>query len=516
MTDWLAGTCLATTLLMALVLLVREPVRRWFGSGAAYALWLVPALRAIMPPLFETVARTVPAARPPGVTILQPSPVPVAGPDLIDRLGGLETLAISTWLAGAAVMLLGGLFLYRRQRHGVLRRAMPIARYGNIRVVRSAAVRGPMAFGLFDRVIALPVDFDERYDAQERLFALDHELAHHRSGDLVASHFAFLLLCLQWFNPLAWLAHAAFRFDQEAACDARILDKVGSDARAAYGQVIARTATGRAVLFAGALDHPGTLQRRLKSMLTRPGPGRRTAGKALILVAATAALPLTAGRATAFVDVPAHPSGARRPEAASPRAAAAAPVTLASATAATAPGATPGGELPMPDLGGVTLGRNDIGFMADDTILIGGRRKRLEQLDAAERARLRATILRSQQDLVRDRANLPGELARAQREADRARSGELRRERERDIDDMRRDLAELESRTAELRANGEDPASRRAELLRDLREAQARDVAAEEREAIEEADPDRRFAELRTEEQQMARLLARLQQLDGR
>lgn len=515
MTGWLVDTLLATSLLMALVLLVREPVRRQFGPAAAYGLWLVPALRTIMPSMVVTVERTVPAARPLARAMLQPPIAPAVDPGLLERLGGWESLAVATWLAGASAMLLYGVFVYRRQRREVLRDSIQAARLGGIRVVRSIAVRGPMAFGIFDRVIALPIDFDDRYDPLERRLAVDHELAHHRSGDLVASHLAFLLLCLQWFNPLAWLSHAAFRFDQEAACDARVLARAAGDSRAAYAQAIAKTVSGRALLFAGALDRPKTLHRRLKSMLARPSSRRRVAGKALIVVTAAAALPLTASRAMEFVDVPASAIAVSRPGAARVGEATPASAALVSA-AATAPAARPGGELPMPDLGGVILGRNDIAFMEDDTILISGGRKRLEELNASERARLRAAILRSQQNLVRDRANLPRELAEAQRDADRARSGELRREHMRDIEDARRDLAELESRSAELRADGEDPARRRAELLRDLREAQMTDIAAEEREAIEEADPNRRLAELRTEEQQMARLLARLQQLDGR
>jgi len=152
----------------------------------------------------------------------------------------------------------------------VLRDSAQLARVDTIRVVRSPAVRGPMAFGIVDKVIALPIDFDDRYEPEERRLAFDHELSHHCSGDLVVSHFAFALLCLQWFNPLAWLSHAAFRFDQEAACDARVLDKASGGNRAAYAQAIAKAASGRALLFAGALDRPRTLHRRLQSMLTSP------------------------------------------------------------------------------------------------------------------------------------------------------------------------------------------------------------------------------------------------------
>src|SRR3546814_11412734 len=59
-----------------------------------------------------------------------------------------------------------------------------------------------------------------------RVLAIDHELAHHRHGDLWANAAALVLLAAQWFNPFAWRAIRAFRFDQEAACDARVLNMV--------------------------------------------------------------------------------------------------------------------------------------------------------------------------------------------------------------------------------------------------------------------------------------------------
>lgn len=533
MTDWLADTLLASSLLMLLVLLVREPVRRQFGPAAAYGLWLIPALRLAMPPLTWTVERTVePAERiaaPLALGPKQSAQAAIVAPDdtgLIAQLGGWETLAVSAWLVGAAAMLLCGLLIYRWQRREVLRDSVLLARHGNIRIVRTSAVRGPIAFGVFDRVIALPIDFDERYEPNERRLAFDHELAHHRSGDLVVNHFAFVLLCLQWFNPLAWLSHSAFRFDQEAACDSRVLDRVTARDRAAYAQAIAKAASGRALLFAGALDRPCTLHRRLRFMLASPSSSRRTAGKALIAFTAAAVLPITASWATRYVDVegslPQTATGRAIAPPASDPIAPGVPAAIVSAAAAVAQGAAPveatqasdDGTYTLP--GGVKLGKGSTAFFEDDSVLINGKRKRLEELTAVERTELRATIVRSQHRLVRDRAELPGELAERRREADRARSGELRREYMRDIEDLRRDLVEVDSEAAELRAEGEDPEKRKAEILRDLREAGAVDIAAEEREAIEAADPRKAEAELRGEEQQMARMLARLDQLDRR
>jgi beta-lactamase regulating signal transducer with metallopeptidase domain len=317
MIDWLIGTLLATSALILLVLLFREPVRRRFGSRAAYGLWLIPAARLFMPTLTHTVERTVPAP-----AALQPLTDPlvreslwmarVAPPDpsLIDRLGGWPNMLFAAWVAVAAALFLSRLAAYRRDRLAILASSIDVGRIGSVRIVGSPEVVSPVALGIFDRVIAVPLEFDRLYGARERRLVIEHELAHHRSGDLVANLFAFVLLCLQWFNPLAWLAHAAFRFDQEAACDARVLDKATAADRADYGRAIAKAASGRTLLFASALDRRNTLHRRLQSMLRSSNPGRRVAGRLLVVTAIAVALPLTASHAVRYVDVLAGPAPA--------------------------------------------------------------------------------------------------------------------------------------------------------------------------------------------------------------
>ena len=158
------------------------------------------------------------------------------------------------WLGVAAGLFVARILAFREERAAILESATEIGRFGSIRLVKTREVSGPLAFGIFDRVIAVPADFDALYAEHERRLALEHELAHHRSGDLIVNFFAFALLCLQWFNPLAWMAHAAFRFDQEAACDARVLERSGTTDRSDYGRAIAKASSGGALLFASALE----------------------------------------------------------------------------------------------------------------------------------------------------------------------------------------------------------------------------------------------------------------------
>ncbi len=51
MTQWLFDTFDWTSALIAAVLILRRPVARHFGPQVAYALWSLPLLRLLMPPL---------------------------------------------------------------------------------------------------------------------------------------------------------------------------------------------------------------------------------------------------------------------------------------------------------------------------------------------------------------------------------------------------------------------------------------------------------------------------------
>lgn len=517
MSAWMADTLIATSALMLLVLAVREPVRRQFGATAAYALWLLPAARMLMPPLTQTVERIVPAP-PPGdasPTLASIAPLaPAADPSLVEQAGGWPTLLLLIWATGAILFLALGLIRYRGQRRVALDGAVQLARLGTIRLVRSHAVRGPIAFGILDRVIAVPHDFDQRFDEAQRRLALDHELSHHRSGDIIANHVAFVLLALQWFNPLAWLSHDAFRFDQEAACDCRVLDAAGPGDRAAYGHTIAKAASGRALLFASALDHPRNLHRRLTSMLTNPTPSRRLIGKVVILGALVVAMPLTATWATQYVDVEA-PTAPTAPDAPSPATAPRAPL----APLALMPAAAP--LPPVPPVTGytrtsdfdVSFGDADVGFLGEETVSIKGKTKRWSELTSSERAQIRRETAKAKNELDKQMADLPRELAEARREIEHGRE-EHRRELAEARIDIAKALAELDSNAAHIRAAGQDPERIKEQVRASLRRVAEMDIDKTVRDAMEAVNPERMTATLRTARASLARIEARLDQLD--
>lgn len=316
MTDWLFDTLVATSALLLFVLLVRGSVARYFGPSVAYWLWLLPAARLFMPILTKEVVAPAPIADAGFVTAAVGDSVLTGAGATPDAVGmatqsgfNWVSLGLSVWLGGAALLFIVQMVRYCALRDELLADSLEIDRIGNIAVVQSDRIGGPLAFGLFARYIAVPDHFTRTFTPQERDLALAHELAHHRAGDLYANMAAFLFLCLSWFNPLAWMAWSAFRFDQEAACDARVLAGADSGTRQHYGRALARAASSDrmpALAMAMAQNSPRNIIERLRRLMMKDTSKRRLwAGRTAIFVAAAIALPLTATVVPVFADEPA-------------------------------------------------------------------------------------------------------------------------------------------------------------------------------------------------------------------
>jgi len=304
MTEWLLDTTLYTGLLIGLVLLLRRPVASAFGPQIAYALWALPLLRLALPPIVLP-ASLAPQSEPiAAAPMLEVAPEAIAfdstaipAPEGTFVLSWSEIL-VPLWLAGALAFLLWRIVTYRRMRRDVLAEARPVGEVGRIWLVETPAVGAPVAFGVLDKVIALPPLFMAQRDSTARDLAIAHELAHHRGHDLAANFAAQVLLALHWFNPLAWLGWRAMRRDQEAACDARVMAGHGREARARYAALIATIAAGPRLALVAPMACPvlgeASIIHRLRSLAAGDlSPRRRWLGRAL-LGAGALALPLTA------------------------------------------------------------------------------------------------------------------------------------------------------------------------------------------------------------------------------
>ncbi|QUI25152.1 hypothetical protein HZI73_23910 [Vallitalea pronyensis] len=94
----------------------------------------------------------------------------------------------------------------------------------------------PMLTGIFRPKIMIP----EGYTMDEMRQIFFHELCHVKYGDVFYNLLNTVLLCVQWFNPIMWIATFTIRRDMELLCDQRVLEITSN--RKLYAKVLLKTA----------------------------------------------------------------------------------------------------------------------------------------------------------------------------------------------------------------------------------------------------------------------------------
>ncbi|MEE4154949.1 MAG: M56 family metallopeptidase [Erythrobacter sp.] len=465
MIGWLIETLVWTAVLIALALLVRRPVARLFGPQFAYALWAIPALRLVLPPI------ELPAWM--GASDPEPMPATLAGsaPDMLHLAGAEAPMAASAqpladapadtaialdpalilaallaiWLAGALGFLGLRFSAYFRLRDELLEGAREVGRHrlrcGEVRLLETTAIEAPLAFGVIDKVIALPQGFLAQPDRTARDLALAHEFAHHEGRDLLVNVLVQPLFALHWWSPLGHYGWLALRRDQEAACDARVIAARPPEMREAYAHLIASFAAGPKIALAAPMACPvlgeKSIIHRLRSLsMSQTSTTRRRTGR-MLFAAAILALPLTA-----TISYAASEDGVAAPQPPQP------PQPPSSPLAPTAP--TPPLAPPAPP---AMLRSVDaiIEFDPDTEAQV----ERIEEraLERAERAQEQAERAQEQAERAQERAEMARERAwnvRTARSADDAALSD--QEMDEIMADMREGLEEANRVLAEIPA----------------------------------------------------------------
>jgi len=174
----------------------------------------------------------------------------------VDILADVFAVAAVIWAIVALALLLAFGIIYRttmRELKGALPRADG--------TYRSDRVRVPAVYGIFRPRIVLPMDWPG-----DATYVRMHEEAHLRRGDHVTRLLAGALVCLHWFNPLAWLFLKRLYADMELACDEAVLARSTPEERKEYARTLLTAAEATTVLvpsFGGA-----GIRLRLESILS--------------------------------------------------------------------------------------------------------------------------------------------------------------------------------------------------------------------------------------------------------
>lgn len=236
------------------------------------------------------------------------APPAVASEGLRAAAFGWPAMLLAIWAVGCVILLTRlGIGLVRAAR--LVRRARPVTdrqwnvlvsllslRTGldrGVRVVSSADVNVPMAWGIMNLWLVLPEDF-EAWPAERRRVVVLHELAHLQRRDCLAQALARLALAFHWPNPLAWFATRRMTAEREQACDDAVLTSgVRGPSYAHHLVEIARglSRPGRPTRAAVAMARPSELENRVVAILDEQRP-RRTLGRRTMRVTLAAMVAL--------------------------------------------------------------------------------------------------------------------------------------------------------------------------------------------------------------------------------
>lgn len=271
---------LVFTAAVLVVAALRKPCRRAFGAERAFLLWLIPPA-AMLASLLPHAAAPMSSLPP---IILSIATLPGASGSSVAAFGaGDWRLWIAAfWLTGAIVALslaTHAQFRYRTKLRGVARYGIA-TRWPVLRVANPSV--GPALVGAWRPCIVVPQDFDERYNDDERVLILAHEIMHARRRDGWWCLAAQFVSAVFWFHPLAWWALPALRRDQELACDAGVLRENRSK-RSSYANAMLKTQSAAFALPVGCAWSPRHPLTERIAMLKQNQPGRirRTSGVVL-------------------------------------------------------------------------------------------------------------------------------------------------------------------------------------------------------------------------------------------
>ena len=234
--SWQAG-------LIVLAVMAVRPLLRRAPRRAVCMLWLLVALRLLLPARL-TVESPVSLQQPESPPILAyqelrqqekayvstpPEQRPeMAGPAAAQGFALLDQLP-AIWLTGVGCMALYMALSLLRMRWRL--RAAPRIQDN---VYRCTDWSTPFVLGVLAPRIYVPETVSEQDFPQ----VLAHERCHIRRWDHVWKPLAFLLLAVNWFNPVLWAAYVLLGRDMERACDEMVLKNATPSQRAAYSRAL--------------------------------------------------------------------------------------------------------------------------------------------------------------------------------------------------------------------------------------------------------------------------------------
>lgn len=246
--SWQAG------LIALAVMAVRLVLRKKASRRALCMLWALVALRLLLPVSLTVespvslqaeeapVSRAYHAMQEARTSVPEeaaPAPAESSGAAaaVVPAEPAAEPVTLRTfarWLPWIWVIGMGCMAAYMLLSFIWMRLTLRRAEHIRDNVYRCTQWSTPFVLGIIAPCIYVPESVSEEDLPQ----VLAHERCHIRRWDHVVKPFAFLLLAVNWFNPVLWAAYVLLGRDMENACDEMALNNADAAQRAAYSRAL--------------------------------------------------------------------------------------------------------------------------------------------------------------------------------------------------------------------------------------------------------------------------------------
>ena len=246
--SWQAG------LIALAVMAVRLVLRKKASRRALCMLWALVALRLLLPVSLTVespvslqaeeapVSRAYHAMQEARTSVPEeaaPAPAESSGAAaaVVPTEPAAEPVTLRTfarWLPWIWVIGMGCMAAYMLLSFIWMRLTLRRAEHIQDNVYRCTQWSTPFVLGIIAPCIYVPESVSEEDLPQ----VLAHERCHIRRWDHVVKPFAFLLLAVNWFNPVLWAAYVLLGRDMENACDEMALKNADAAQRAAYSRAL--------------------------------------------------------------------------------------------------------------------------------------------------------------------------------------------------------------------------------------------------------------------------------------
>lgn len=259
----------------------------WLAVGLRFALpWGIPL--TLPRPRNENLAQAADT-----VQALAEGPAPVVlpavqAPAVTAAAAAPWYTRLTVWHLLAAVWAVGVLVLAVRALAGYLRlrRTVALACKTEDGCYSGSCVPAPFTLGIFRPRIYLPAALT----GAARQAVVLHERTHLRRHDPQTKPLYYAVVCLHWFNPLAWLAFRQLEREMESACDEAAVRGCDAAARNAYCESILQYALQGRMAPGSLAFGQGSVKTRIVHLLHY----RKIGAGALLVCAAAVGLSVTA------------------------------------------------------------------------------------------------------------------------------------------------------------------------------------------------------------------------------